>query len=720
MSTIYAYDSAGFLGSLSHGRPGDLDSINASTYTRDAKGRVTEIDTIADGLIAYTYDAADQLRSESRDGVLIESYDWDLAGNRLRPGTVVGAGNRLQSDGEFDYSYDAEGRRESRTNIVSNETTRYEYDAAGRLVSASEYANPSSTQSLRTSTTIFDAVGRRLSEQSETFDGSGNLLSSDLNRFDYEGWNTTSLRDVNGDLKNSFVHGPGVDKVLADLKHDALGTGVDSVVHALGDHQGTVRDFAVVDSAIDQIASVGHRDYDAFGGLRSSTYELTSASTDVADAASIAQQHLFGYTGREHTAQEDRYDYRMRSYDAASTRFLQTDPLGLRAGDTNLYRYVGNNAVGYIDPLGLGVHPPAGPYEGSVPNETRHAPGTPECACSCSCVSGQLDALNNSSQAAPIEPEVSAKQEPNLPGTKLPSGSDSKSPVPVLSNTPNTNQYVGSNPVNSMDPSGQMAVSKDPIGFAAGDANLYRYVGNQPTTKTDPSGLVEEDPPREQGHRSGNNPEKHSAAQRARRLQQQNAVRRAAQEARNDVVNDAFKHIDNAIADLEVCRKTEERKMLRGGAGVSDYRRKFNELTESIERLKEIEVTVEDGQIVDVKHIDELPDSALKSLTKKGRWIIRGGSKVFIPLTALTIASSASRGYAGDGFRSEGGAVGAFVEIGRDACEVETINGGVRGWAEWMGDIIGLNRSSAGGHNRRILDAAQPGGGIHAVPKRAN
>jgi hypothetical protein len=265
-----------------------------------------------------------------------------------------------------------------------------------------------------------------------------------------------------------------------------------------------------------------------------------------------------------------------------------------------------------------------------------------------------------------------------------------------------------------------MAVSKDPIGFAAGDANLYRYVGNQPTTKTDPSGLVEEDPPREQGHRSGNNPEKHSAAQRARRLQQQNAVRRAAQEARNDVVNDAFKHIDNAIADLEVCRKTEERKMLRGGAGVSDYRRKFNELTESIERLKEIEVTVEDGQIVDVKHIDELPDSALKSLTKKGRWIIRGGSKVFIPLTALTIASSASRGYAGDGFRSEGGAVGAFVEIGRDACEVETINGGVRGWAEWMGDIIGLNRSSAGGHNRRILDAAQPGGGIHAVPKRAN
>src|SRR5262249_53059688 len=31
-------------------------------------------------------------------------------------------------------------------------------------------------------------------------------------------------------------------------------------------------------------------------------------------------------------------------------------------------------------------------------------------------------------------------------------------------------------------------VSEDPLGYAAGDANLYRYVGNNPVNVTDPSG----------------------------------------------------------------------------------------------------------------------------------------------------------------------------------------------------------------------------------------
>lgn len=40
-------------------------------------------------------------------------------------------------------------------------------------------------------------------------------------------------------------------------------------------------------------------------------------------------------------------------YSPESGRFLSEDPIGFSAGDQNLYRYVLNNPVKYIDPTGL-------------------------------------------------------------------------------------------------------------------------------------------------------------------------------------------------------------------------------------------------------------------------------------------------------------------------------------------------------------------------------
>jgi RHS repeat-associated protein len=45
--------------------------------------------------------------------------------------------------------------------------------------------------------------------------------------------------------------------------------------------------------------------------------------------------------------------YRARYYDAGLERFVNRDPTGYKAGDVNLYRYVGNNATTWRDPLGL-------------------------------------------------------------------------------------------------------------------------------------------------------------------------------------------------------------------------------------------------------------------------------------------------------------------------------------------------------------------------------
>ncbi len=78
--------------------------------------------------------------------------------------------------------------------------------------------------------------------------------------------------------------------------------------------------------------------YDSFGKV------LTQTNTAAGDS--------FLFTGRELDAATQQYFYRARYYSASTGRFTQQDPIGFRAGDTNLYRYVGNRVLNATDPAG--------------------------------------------------------------------------------------------------------------------------------------------------------------------------------------------------------------------------------------------------------------------------------------------------------------------------------------------------------------------------------
>ncbi len=103
------------------------------------------------------------------------------------------------------------------------------------------------------------------------------------------------------------------------------------VTWSLGDRQGSV-----VDLVNEQGEVVNHFVYDSFGNRTGST----------------TADFRFGYTGRELDTETGLYYYRARYYDSAVGRFISEDPIGFSAGDTNLYRYVGNNATNYTDPSG--------------------------------------------------------------------------------------------------------------------------------------------------------------------------------------------------------------------------------------------------------------------------------------------------------------------------------------------------------------------------------
>jgi RHS repeat-associated protein len=86
--------------------------------------------------------------------------------------------------------------------------------------------------------------------------------------------------------------------------------------------------------------------YDVFGRV-----EIRSATGESVPVSLFGNR--FHFTGREWLSEVGLYDYRNRVYSAELGRFLQTDPIRFSAGDGNLYRYVGNNAVNWVDPLGL-------------------------------------------------------------------------------------------------------------------------------------------------------------------------------------------------------------------------------------------------------------------------------------------------------------------------------------------------------------------------------
>jgi len=244
--------------------------------------------------VAYTYDALGN-RSVLLDNLTMTSY------------TVNNLNQYTQADLNS-YAYDTNG------NLTSDGIWTFGYDRAGHLISASKSGTSASYK--------YDALGRRIEK----------IVNGTVTKYVYSGQSLIEERDGSNNVTAKYIYAGGIDNPVEVIKgtgayffqQDALGS-----ITALANSSG-----AIVESYT----------YDAFGKPK-----IKDGSGNLIDIPSTP----FLFTGREYDAETGLYHYRTRAYSPELGRFLQMDSIGFGGADVNLYRYVLNNPVNWIDPLGL-------------------------------------------------------------------------------------------------------------------------------------------------------------------------------------------------------------------------------------------------------------------------------------------------------------------------------------------------------------------------------
>jgi RHS repeat-associated protein len=183
----------------------------------------------------------------------------------------------------------------------------------------------------------YDVFNRRIAKSID-WDGAGEDDPVGV-EYIYSGWDILLAFNGESSLTNRYLHGPGEDNILADEQFAPstpaeMPSAPGDLFWMLADNLGSVRDIVDSDGNVEN-----HLTYDGFGNVTSETNPNLDS--------------LPGFQGLERDQESGLNHANLRDGDPRTGGWLQPDKIGFLAGDTNLYRIVGNGPTNGTDPSGL-------------------------------------------------------------------------------------------------------------------------------------------------------------------------------------------------------------------------------------------------------------------------------------------------------------------------------------------------------------------------------
>lgn len=323
ISDSWAYDSYGNVTAFASVliSPSGPTVVNYMyVLTRDNMSRVTNMsETVGSTTnnFEYQYDFAGRLVLVKKNSVTIANFTYDSNSNRISQ-TIGGVtttatfdnDDRMTNFGSKIYSYDNNGDlTETETSIGAH--AYFTYDVFGNLTQATPTSGINYSY-------IMDGRNRLV----------GKSVSGVLNRrYLYEDQlKVTAQLDASGVLQKEFVYASGLQTP------DYMVVGSDKY-RIITNHLGSPR--VIINVSTGAVAQ--NIDYNVLGKV------TLDSNPDF---------QPFGFAGGLYDQHSGLVRFGARDYDAETGRWTTKDPILFAGGDTNLYGYVLNDPVNFVDPTG--------------------------------------------------------------------------------------------------------------------------------------------------------------------------------------------------------------------------------------------------------------------------------------------------------------------------------------------------------------------------------
>lgn len=269
----------------------------------------------------YTYDSVGRLKQVKKDNVIISDNVYDTNGNRI---------SGIQNGKTFTATYDNQDRLKTFL-LEGREPKAYTYNLNGELVKIDEGANVTlfARDGLGRLKTItmpdqssrgykLDYLGRRIGEYEN------NSLKV-KNNFDSELALSFSQAQMTQVIREYTI---GANANIADTFKEN-----DQEYKLIKDHLGSLRMVVNAETG----AVIQKMNYTEYGEVIEDTNPGLSP---------------FGFAGGFYDQKTKLVKFGARDYDPEVGRWLSKDPILFNGGDTNLYGYVIQDPVNFIDPSG--------------------------------------------------------------------------------------------------------------------------------------------------------------------------------------------------------------------------------------------------------------------------------------------------------------------------------------------------------------------------------